>query len=84
MESHHKLAILPCILCTIILLAEIDITALLAIGVSGAVEGTILPYIPFVMAILSGTIYFVDVGTFSINPHCAKSPPQSKNFHSIH
>lgn len=70
MESHHKLAILPCILCTIILLAEIDITALLAIGVSGAVEGTILPYIPFVMAILSGTIYFVDVGTFSINPHC--------------
>jgi len=70
MESHQKLVILPCILCTIILLAEIDITALLAIGISDAVEGTILPYIPFVMAILSSTIYFVDVGTFSINPHC--------------
>ena len=52
------------------ILAEMDITALLAIVLSGAVKGTMLPYNPFVIAILSGILCFMEVGTFSITSHC--------------
>ena len=54
--NHQKFSGEGCLLITVIVLAEIDITALFAIAILGALHGVISPYKPLFTDMFSGML----------------------------